>query len=596
MKTTLLPLALIVIASPFALAQQSPAVGSPFEIQTEALGDTDEGVVTRLIFRYELEPVRGSRELYISGAVVREGTAVRHFRLTLHPEEIRRTAKVITLQEGPMSIESRLMTQPSQGLPQMIAKAVVELDVERTGREYVASEEDGPEAFLAEGVIPDLSGSVRLKPPRRDLSPRLFLVEAEVSEAVARLEFWIDDRKVLTRNAPPYRAELDLGSLPRAVEIRVIGYDRSGRFIDADAWVVSERESPIEVRITRNLTATGETHVRVSVQSSLRVDRVELYAEDRRIARWIAEPYAILLPEGSLDATSYLRATAWIEGDVEASDLLYLSDERYFERVEVNLIEFPVMVLDRQGRPVGGLERHEIVVKENGLPVELAQFGFSEDLPLSIGVLIDQSGSMLERLDDAREAGRGFLERVMKPGDRAFAGGFAWSASDLSPFVSDAGSLRGQFERMDRAEGGTALHDAIVSGLYRFRNVTGRKALVVISDGDDTVSRISQEEMVNYVRASRVPIYFIGIGLSKLDFRTSGKLRRLSDETGGVTFLIRNPGELESAYESIEAELRSQYLVGYYTESSGDDRQYRSIEVTVPSRDVQVRAIRGYKP
>jgi Ca-activated chloride channel homolog len=262
----------------------------------------------------------------------------------------------------------------------------------------------------------------------------------------------------------------------------------------------------------------------------------------------------------------------------------------------VNLIEFPVTVLDRQGRPVRGLEKHEMVVKENGRTVELAQFGFSENLPLSIGILIDQSGSMSDRLEEARQAGIGFLERVMKPGDQAFAGGFAWSASDLSPLVSEAASLRAQFDRMDRAEGGTALHDAIISGLYRFRNVTGRKALVVITDGDDTASRISQDEMVKYVRASRVPLYFIGVGLSKLDFRTSRKLRRLSDETGGVTFLISGVSELDTAYDAIESELRTQYLIGYYTEAKVDDREHRAIEVTVPSRDVQVRAIRGYIP
>ncbi|MDX1582772.1 MAG: VWA domain-containing protein, partial [Thermoanaerobaculia bacterium] len=210
--------------------------------------------------------------------------------------------------------------------------------------------------------------------------------------------------------------------------------------------------------------------------------------------------------------------------------------------------------------------------------------------------LVDQSGSMKERIEEARLAALGFLSEVMRARDLGFIGGFSWGTNDLSPLVSDVASLRLQASRMDEAEGATALYDAIVSGLYRFRGVEGRKALIIVTDGEDTASRISRDEMIRYMRASRVPVYFIGIGLTRIDFITTSKLRRLSEETGGAAHFVGGVDELDKAYASIEAELRSQYLLGYYTGAVGDEESYRSVEVDVPGREVTVRSIRGYIP
>src|SRR5207253_4190505 len=103
-----------------------------------------------------------------------------------------------------------------------------------TNKTYIAGENEGAEAIVAEGVVPETSGAVRILTPRRDVAPNLFIVDVDVKPPVKRLEFWVEGKKILTRNAPPYRAELDLGALPKRVEVRAVGYDDHGRYVDAD--------------------------------------------------------------------------------------------------------------------------------------------------------------------------------------------------------------------------------------------------------------------------------------------------------------------------------------------------------------------------
>ena len=144
------------------------------------------------------------------------------------------------------------------------------------------------------------------------------------------------------------------------------------------------------------------------------------------------------------------------------------------------------------------------------------------------------------------------------------------SASDPSrnaPFVSDVSSLVMQVNAIAGAGGGTALYDAIVTGLYRFRGVEGRRALVIITDGEDTTSRLSYDDMLTYARAARVPLYFIGIGMGL----AGGTMKSLAAETGGFAVMINNVNKLPEAYKKLQADLRSQYLLAYRAESSKTD-------------------------
>ncbi len=589
---------LLLLPLPLGAAEE-PANRANLTIEVEALGDSEQGVVSRLTFRYSIpSDVPADVPLVVQGSVLRDGAVLRNFRLQMRPDEREVIRTVLTFPEGAVEIEARLMIPLEEQAPVLLGKTATTTTLARVGKPYVASLEEGAEGVFAEGVVPESVGAVKIRPPRRDLAPNLFIVDVDVKPPVRRVEFWVEGKKILTRNAAPYRAELDLGKLPKRVEVRAIGYDGAGRYVDADAFVVNERETPLEVKITRTATPDGVTHFKLSIQNpkNSRIRSVVLYAGQKKIHEWSSPPYALDLPTASLAGVEFVRASVLDDTNYEASDLVFLSGDRFIEQIDVNLVELPVSVSDVAGVPIAGLTQSSFTVLENGKTQKIAAFNYASNLPISVGVLLDHSGSMRGRIKEAKQAASEFFKDIMKPGDRAFFGAFSFDSTKLAPFVTSSGGIEEQVNSSPEAVGGTSLYDAIVTGLYRFRSVQGRKALIIISDGEDTTSRLTYDEMLLYTRAARVPLYFIGVGMGFADMGGTSKMKSLAAETGGVAYMIRDVKQLGATYEQLENDLRSQYLLSYYAESTRQDQSYRTIEVKVDRPDAKVRTIRGYIP
>jgi Ca-activated chloride channel family protein len=594
-RSTVLAFALLALS---AFAQEPTR---PITVAIEPLGDTETAVAVRVSFRFaqpaEVEP---GAELFLQGSFMQGGQVIRNFRYPITRESGSAMRTVQAFAPGAVEVEVRIVMPIDEGAPVIVAKVAETFTIAKTGTPYVATVEDGAEALLAEGVLPETVGAVKIRAPRRDVAPNLFIVDVDVLPPVKRVEFWVEGKKVLARNAPPYNAELDLGTLPKRVEVRAVGYDAQGRYVDADAFVVNERDTPLELKITRTTTPDGVSHFKLSLQNpkGTTIRNVILYAGDQKLHEWIRPPYAISIPTARLAGHEFVRASAFDDTGYEASDLLFLNGERFIEEMEVNLVELPVTVNDAGGLPLASLVQSNFTVLENNKPQKISSFNFAANLPISVGVLLDHSGSMEKRMDDAKTAAIDFFKSIIRKNDRAFIAPFASEPARTTPFVSDVATLEAQVNAVPVAGGGTALYDAIVTGLYRFRNLQGRKALIVITDGDDTTSRLSYDEMLTYVRASRVPLYFIGIGFGfgPGSLGGPGKMRALAAETGAVAYLIRNTKQLPEAYKAIEQDLRSQYLLSYHTESTKKDRAYRAIEVKVDRPDAKVRTIRGFIP
>ncbi|HYH06749.1 MAG TPA: VWA domain-containing protein [Thermoanaerobaculia bacterium] len=590
MRTTFA--ALLVALTTLAFAQETPKT---LTIALEPLGDTDTGVAARVAFRFASPAeVAPDAPLFLQGSFIQGGQVLRNFRYPI-ANQANSVTSVQSFGEGEVEIEARLIMPVEEGAPVIIAKTTEKFTLAKTGQLYVASADDGAEAMLAEGVVPETVGAVKILPPRRDVAPNLFKVRVEVLPPVKRVEFFVEGKKILARNAPPFEAELDLGTLPKRVEVRAVGYDARGRYVDADAFLVNERDTQLELKITRTMTPDGVAHFKLSLQNpkGTNVKNVVLYAGDQKLHEWTRPPYAISIPASRLAGHEFVRASATDETGYEASDLLFLSGERYIEEIEVNLVELPVTVTDAAGVPVANLLEKDFTIFENSKPQKISSFNFASNLPISVGLLLDHSGSMEKRMADAKKAASDFFKDIIRRNDRAFIAGFASDPSKNAPFVTDLATLQAQVDAVPDAGGGTALYDAIVTGLYRFRNVQGRKALVIISDGEDTTSRLTYDDMLLYARASRVPLYFVGIGFG---LGSQGRMKSLAAETGGVAYFIRNVDQLPATYDALEADLRSQYLLSYHTESSKKDTAYRTIEVKVDRQDAKVRTIRGFIP
>jgi hypothetical protein len=278
MRKTLVLLLLFALPSFTAAAQEPP---KPITIAFEVLGDTDQGIAARISFRFAQPPeVPPETGLFLQGSLLQGGQVIRNFRFPIAPNTTNAISTVQTFAEGEVDVEVRLVMPVEEGSPVIVAKVADKFTVARTNKPYIASEEDGADAVLAEGVMPESVGAVKIRAPRRDVAPNLFIVEVDVLPPVKRVEFWVEGKKVLARNAPPFNAELDLGTLPKRVEVRAVGYDAQGRYVDADAFVVNERDTPLELKITRTITPDGVSHFKLSLQNpkGTSIKNVVLYA------------------------------------------------------------------------------------------------------------------------------------------------------------------------------------------------------------------------------------------------------------------------------------------------------------------------------
>lgn len=599
MRTSLAALLTLLLLSPSAFAEDSNENRAALTINLEAVGDNAEGVVTRTAFKFNVpSDVPPQIPLVIVGTISQDGKVLRNFRYPMTSGSRSELTAIQTVPPGNVEIEARLMIPLEEAAPVILGKLTKTFAVAKTNKPYTANIEEGAESVIAEGIVPEASGTVRILTPRRDVAPNLFIVDVDVTPPVKKVEFWVEGKKIMTRNAPPYHAELDLGNLPKRVEVKAIGYDAQGHYIDADAFVVNERETPLEVKLTRVVTPDNISHIKLAVHNpkNTTIKSAVLFAGQKKIFEWSGPPYAVNLPAAKLTGVDFLRASVTDETNYEASDLLFLNGDRFMEEIDVNLIELPVSVSDASGAPISNLKQENFSVFEDGKPQKIASFNYAANLPISAGVLVDHSGSMEKRMKETKDAAVEFFKEIIKGQDRAFIAGFAFDATKIAPFVSSVDLLESQVKAIPDAGGGTSLYDAIITGLYRFRGVQGRKALIVLSDGEDTTSRISYDEMLTYVRASRVPLYFIGIGLGFSDFSGTSKMKAMAAETGGVAYFIKDVKALPDTYVQLEKELRTQYLITYNAEASKKDQRYRTVEVKVDRPDAKVRTIRGYIP
>jgi Ca-activated chloride channel family protein len=440
--------------------------------------------------------------------------------------------------------------------------------------------------------------SLRIIPLSEEVMSGLQTIHTMLSgNGIVSVEFWLDGKKVATRRGPPYSLDLDFGTMPRSRRIRAVGLDSHDQPVTGDEIVINTGTDPFRVRIASPRIApklSGPTRVEVEVRvpEGKQLAAVEFYWNETRVATLYEKPFVQTVNIPSTDGVGYLRTVATLK-DPEADpveDVVMVNTPDYMETVEVHLVELPTTVL-RRGKPVNDLQQAAFRVLDEGQPVTLAKFEHVKDLPLSIGMAVDTSGSMETRMAEARAAGSAFFQKVMRKGDKAFLVAFDSAPHIVQRWSADLNEINSGLAKL-RPEESTALYDAVVYSLYNFLGVKGQKALVLLTDGKDTVSKFSYEQALEYAQRAAVPIYAIGIGIRTFDMDVRGKLARLCTETGGTVYYINEANELSKIYDDIQNELRSQYLLGFYPNAQGT----RWREVSVNVADARVKTIRGYYP
>jgi VWFA-related protein len=308
----------------------------------------------------------------------------------------------------------------------------------------------------------------------------------------------------------------------------------------------------------------------------------------------------------------------------------------------VELINVTATVIDRSGRFASGLRKEDFTVYEDDQPVEITHFT-AERTPVSLGIVLDTSGSMAgEKIESARTAIFNFLQALPDPNDEFFLYRFSADPDLVSDWTGDREAISRNLRRVNPA-GGTAMYDAVAEAVPMAQGGQNRKkAVVIISDGNDTNSRLDSADVRQLVRETEVLVYAIGIdgqgettiftrptppvarppspipfplpggrggripfpipsprggvtrGTAGADDRVNVvALREITDDSGGRTEIVRDPRDLDPATAGIADELSKQYYIGYPSPGHRDGR-WHNIRVEVRDRSLKVRARRGY--
>ncbi len=269
-------------------------------------------------------------------------------------------------------------------------------------------------------------------------------------------------------------------------------------------------------------------------------------------------------------------------------------------KVGVNEVNVIFTVTDKRNHFVKDLQQPDFKFVDDGKPVaHVNSFRRETNLPLRVGLLIDASNSVRDRFKFEQESAIEFLNQIIRPrSDKAFVIGFDTTAEVTQDFTDDT-DLLGKGVRMLRPGGGTAMYDAIYYAcrdklMKENAGVATRKAIILLSDGEDNQSRVTREEAVEMAQRAEVIIYTISTNTSGIKLRGDKVLERFAEATGGRAFFPFKISDVANAFSEIQDELRSQYAVSYMPADFKHDGRYRSIDIQADNKKYKVRARKGY--
>jgi VWFA-related protein len=287
-------------------------------------------------------------------------------------------------------------------------------------------------------------------------------------------------------------------------------------------------------------------------------------------------------------------------------------------KVQTNLVDVFVTVRDRRNAILSDLTKDDFKIYEGGQEQKVAYFAKETNMPITLGILIDTSGSMQNILGAEQDTASRFVRDIMRKRDEAMVISFDFDINLLADFTEDTSVLERAIRRTQinavssggvvtpgtlptGQNGGTDLYDAVYLACHdELSSQAGRKAIILLTDAEDTGSKLSLQDaieaaqradtVVHVLRLADEPFYFgMGIGYSG-----AAVARKMADETGGREIEVRSEKSLDKAFDIISEELRSQYVLGYYPSNAKHDGTFRKIKVEVDKQDSKVLARKGY--
>ena len=433
------------------------------------------------------------------------------------------------------------------------------------------------------------------------------------------VEFHIDGKLIATDRESPYECSYDFGAASQQHEVAVIGYyPKETVYVTPSPPEKEEEAVPpqkpegLRVKITSpppNTYLSGQVVISAEVHTpaGTSVDRVEFYVDQELVFTDYDPPYQFSLDFGQGFNRKIIEVVAYNSEGEKGSNLIVSRDlEGYLFEARVNLVTLDVTVTDKRNKYVYGLDDEDFRVYEDEVFQKITHFTH-EERPLVVGLLLDSSGSM-ERLKMVRaKAGAVKFVHTLKEDDEAFFIDFDSEVKLLQEFTNDKDKLLTAVNSVV-AEGATALNLALWEGIKKLKDKTGRKAIILLSDGYDTVQEITEEEVLEAAKRAEVKIYSIGIiekwltppapFRQRRPFEEKGVgeivLKSFSDWTGGEAFFPSTVSRLDEIYLEIARDLRSQYALGYASTNEEQDGTWRRIKVELTDRKLKARTKKGY--
>ena len=271
-------------------------------------------------------------------------------------------------------------------------------------------------------------------------------------------------------------------------------------------------------------------------------------------------------------------------------------DPQFTIKVESNLVNVLCTVTDRKGRLIPNLTKDDFIIEEDGKKQEIVSFSKENELPLTLALLIDTSGSVREVLPAEKETASAFINSILTPRDLAMVIKFDKYAKVIQDFTESKRRMADAIDQVGPTGNGTALYDALVLAARDHLSLeSGRKAMILISDGDDQGSSHRLNDALFSAQSADSIIYSIS---NIIDGSQLGKgpdtLKRLSGDTGGTVFFIRRSTDFKGIFDTIASELRGQYSVAYKSTNTARDGKFRNIKVLAKEPSLTVRARKGY--
>jgi Ca-activated chloride channel family protein len=591
------------MVEPVFLPDDAPVPGMAREVTLTGRVMSGDATVDSFRYRFEALPTAARRALPLA------------FERRLRPGRYKLEVQLESPALGHAFVARRDLAVPGTGASApAVVSAPAPVAALATGASADVPREASPEISPedrrifaeADAALAAPQPGLRILPPGSQLLAGAQRFEVQVDRAeglpdeeqIERVAFSLDGKPVLTRTRPPFVAQLDLGNSPRPHQLAVEGLNRRGEVLATDKLAVNAGAQRFAVRLLEPRPGRiYRTSVRAQVQVEApadRVERVELYVGDSRVATLYQPPYAQPLALPGEAQAGYVRAVAYLTDGTSAEDLVLLNTQAAaVEKMDVRLVELYTNVVDKGGRPIDGIGPGEIQVFEDGVRQPVRVLERVTDTPLRLVTLIDNSSSMRPRLEATRQAALQFLRRALRPGDQAAAITFNRKPRVAVGLTGDLAVLEDGLSGLV-AEEETSLYDSLIFSLNYLGGASGQKAILLLSDGEDRTSGFRFEDTLESARRAGIAVYAIGIGLPKGE--ASQRLARLAAETGGRSFFLKETGELEKVYGEIERDLRARYRISYQSSNTRPGDAFRVVQVKVARPGAEARTISGYYP